>query len=101
MVTVNGSDGLIETNFFQQDDYRKGRAHTTVVGTQDEVDQFNSLDTNKWNYFLNNESNQVVTRILGDMAYQGISPYSSTSVQTWGKDYPIKDDIGSPNAVIV
>ena len=42
-----------------------------------------------------------MTLILGDIPYQGISPNSSTAVQTWDKDYPIKDDAGSPNAVIV
>lgn len=35
LVTDKVLDSLIKTNFFRQDDYRNGRAHTTNVGTQD------------------------------------------------------------------
>ncbi|MCP4287637.1 MAG: hypothetical protein GY792_24890, partial [Gammaproteobacteria bacterium] len=75
---ANPNEQLVSTTWFYQDDYQTGRAHRTVVGTQDFYESFNTqtdiseLDPDWWLW----DGDQALERVAGDQALKNTGTLS-------------------------
>ncbi len=86
-----GPDGKVTTNFYYQDDARRGQVNNTLVSTQSFYDAFDATNTTNWIYTPSSMADHTITRLTGDNALKTYNSAANWNVSLYRQNTALHD----------